>query len=367
MTGNVDVFAIRIHGYVISTCTLTGLPESFLVKISALLVLSLIVISGVSIFLAPPVASANSPPRSLGFWLVDSSLQNCTWEGGYQLCGSSHPAQLFFNSMFLTPPYPSSAEILLLGIQSDHEAHIRPTSPGSFTQRNIAFFANLASLADSHPNIKLIFEVAFIPGNPTYGYSALQLYLNAFKSHPSVYAIGIDYEQTKLILGRDMTMGEVRTTMNYVTSTGKEFISYYIPTSILPSGALQIFHTNFPSSTDPESDLLLTGPTIVGISSGYYSTNPFPGSASCPIPLIDSHLNWNKCLVSTELSKAASLPSFTRQFLEFSTGFSSSGSFKGVSTLYTNQLWDNPTLRNWIWTDPNYASFVTSIGQAPHA
>jgi hypothetical protein len=73
---------------------------------------------------------------------------------------------------------------------------------------------------------------------------------------------------------------------------------------------------------------------------------------------------WNQCVVSTELKVAVAFPQQQqRQFLELDVGFSSSGSFMGVSGQNTNQLWDNPRLRNWIWTDPNsQGNFILSTG-----
>jgi hypothetical protein len=62
-------------------------------------------------------------------------------------------------------------------------------------------------------------------------------------------------------------------------------------------------------------------------------------------------------VVSTELAKVMTFsPVSARQFLEIDVGFSANGTFTGVSGQVTNQLWDNPVLRNWIWTDPNYQS-----------
>jgi hypothetical protein len=304
----------------------------------------------------------NKSTQRLGFWLQEGDISNCTWQGGYQQCGAAHPAQLFFNSMFLTPPYPSTIEVMIFAILQDHTNKNTPGADGSYTASSLVFWNDLAALCDSNPNIRLIFEVAFIPGDPVYGLSAFQLIVDSLGRHSSVYGLGIEGEYTQ-----PQTTGLYSSAMPNVTTLGKQFINYYARV-VLPAGAFSIAHTNFPGGdaggSDQVSTLRNASPGTVGIDSGYYASFQFPGTVACPIgPTSMNNNTWgfNQCVVSTELNWAVSLSASNRQFVELDPGFSSGGSFIGVSGRNTTQLWDNPTLRNWIWTDPSYQpNFVMS-------
>jgi hypothetical protein len=301
--------------------------------------------------------------QRLGFWLQEQDITKYTWQGGYQVQGATHPAQLFFNSMFLTPPYPSTIEVMIFAILQDHTNQKTPGANGSYTAASLAFWNDLATLSDSHPKIHLVFEIAFIAGDPVYGLPAFQLMVNSLGKHSSVYGLGVEGEYTY-----PQTTALYSSAMPYVTALGKQFINYYARV-VLPAGAYSISHTNFPGGDAGGSDQVTTlrsaGPDTVGIDSGYYASFSFPGNVTCPIgskAMNSSTWGFNKCVVSTELSTAVSqLFLSQRQFLELDPGFSSSGYFTGVSGQSTNQLWDNPILRNWIWTDPNYQpNFVLS-------
>ncbi len=297
--------------------------------------------------------------RRLGFWLQESDISKCTWQGGYNQCGSSNPAQLFFNSMFLTPPYPSSLEIMIFAVlQAQTNSQGCTAASSSYISSSELFWGNLAQLANANPNIQLDYEIAFNPSNGgtgTYGLSCFNTLVQYFGQYSSVYGLGVEGEYTY-----GVTDAEMQTAQGDVNAVGKVFVNYYIhgPTQ---QWGYTITHTNFPSSTDPESTLGNGGTSVIWIDSGYYFNFPFPGSATCPISSSTSNVNWNQCTISTELSVAVSMPIAQRQFLELDPGFSSSGSFTGISGQSTTMLWDNPTLRNWIWTDPNYqGNFVRS-------
>ena len=216
-------------------------------------------------------------------------------------------------------------------------------------------------MADSYPNIKLNYVIAFNATSSTYGLSCFQTMVNAFGSYSSVYGLGVEGEYTS---GNSLSV--MTTAMSYVTAVGKQFVNYYVNSGYIPAGGYLIYETSFPSATDGEYALTqATGSLYIGISSGYYSSFPFPGTATCPITSDTYGVNWNQCVVDTEIDTAISIsPASARQFLEFCVGYDGSGSFTGVSGQTTTQLWDNPTLRNWVWTDLNYQSnFVLSTGQ----
>jgi hypothetical protein len=298
------------------------------------------------------VSSSTAQQNRLGFWLQESN--------------SFPPAATFFNSMFLTPPYPSTMMVMIFGIQQDELGGFGCSTSAHYTGESASYWGQIAKMADSYPNIRLIFDIYFDPssgGSGTYGLGCFDSLVKSLAQYPSVYGLGVEGEYTSVAAG--MTEAEMQTAMSDVTGVGKVFINYYAPVPI-PSGGYDITHTNFPSSTDPESTLQDHDSQTVGIDSGYYYGFPFPGSANCPISPSTYGVNWNQCVVNTEINTALSVsPTTARQFLELDVGFSSSGSFTGVTGLLTNQMWDNPTLRNWVWTSPNYQNnFILSTSQA---
>lgn len=326
------------------------------------------------------VNCCNSSSRSFGFWLQDSDITNCVFTGGYNPCNSSpHPAQNFFDAMFLTPPYPSSLDMMMFGPVLDENSAYGCSTSAHYTGSDVSFFSDLASLADSYPNIKLVYDIAFNATSTTYGMNCFRSMVQAFASYPSVYGIGIEGEY---FTG---TMNDVQTAFNIVTGAGKQFITYYLDQRDfwpLPQGGYEIKITPFPTSGAQVSDLQLSDPQFIGLTTGYYWNFPFPAPSvpppngiTCPIgpdaigtgdPNQGQGLNqgWNQCVVSTTLAAAVNFsPASERQFVEFCVGYEGKNQapFTGVSGQNTTQMWDNPTLRNWIWTDPNYyPNFVLS-------
>jgi len=326
----------------------------------AVLIVAILVVGAVAAAFAGPAGAASSPTRRLGFWLQDGDVLK-------------YPATTFFNSMFLTPPYPSSLEVMIFAIQQDELNHFGCSASTPYVSGAIKYWGQVAQLADSYPNIRLIFEVAYDPssgGSGTYGLQCYNTIVKALGQYPSVYGMGVEGEYTTTSMG--MTQAQMQTAMNDVTATGKLFVSYYIHSPLtVPSGGYIIDHTNFPAQGDQVSTLTMSTSQGIGLSSGYYDAMAFPSAVTCPIgakeiasgALTKEPQGWDQCVVSTELSTAASMSASSRQFLELVVGLSTSGWFTGVSGQSTNQLWDNPTLRNWIWTDPNYQSnFILSTG-----
>ena len=315
----------------------------------------------------------NSSLKSLGFWLQDTEITGCFFTGGYNPCSSvTHPAQTFFNAMFLTPPYPSSLDMMMFGPVVDENAGAGCSTSAGQTGADVSFFSDLASLADSYPNIRLIYDIAFNASSSVYGFTCFQSMLQAFASHPSVYGIGIEGEY---FTG---TRADVQTAFNMVVAAGKQFISYYLNQKDLwplPEGGHEVKLTNFPMQGGQVDTLQLSDPQFIGLATGYYAHFPFPvpnapppNGLTCPIgpndiapansdPTTNPNQGFNQCVISTIINATLTFsPASERQFLELCVGFNgkNQGPFTGVSGQSTTQLWDNPTLRSWIWTDPNY-------------
>jgi hypothetical protein len=322
-----------------------------------ILLVALLAISAVSSAFAVQSVSASAPAHRFGFWLQEADVMKS-------------PASSFFNAMFLTPPYPSSVEVMIFGIFQAHSTGQGCSTASGYIKQSISYWSQVATLANAYPSIRLVLDIAFIPNTPPYDVSCFNKMVQAFAPYSSIYGIGVEGEYTNPAHG--LTSAVMQTAYNDVAATGKQFINYFIKTIPIPPGGYIIYHTNFPMQGDQVYTLTNGNSQIsqtVGISSGYYGNFPFPSPFTCPIgtsavatgAYTTKPQGYNQCVVSTELSAAVSLPAFERQFVEFVTGFSSNGSFTGMSGLSTNQLWDNPTLRNWIWTDPNYqGNFILS-------
>jgi len=300
----------------------------------------------------------NSTLPSLGFWVQEQDIVE------------TYTPAVFFHSMFFTPPFPSSLEVMVFAILQDEKNGDGCSANSPYVASSLSYWGQVASMANHYPIIRLMFEIAFDPssgGSGTYGLGCFNTVTRALGQYSSVYGIGVEGEYVPVSQG--MTEAEMQAAMTDVTATGKLFINYYPPVPV-PTGGYYITHTNFPGGDaggyDQVGTLQNYDSQTVGLDSGYYSDFQFPGTATCPLgPLSmnNATAGWNQCIVSTELSAAVNFrPASARQFLELVAGFSASGSFVGVSGQTTSQLWDNAVLRSWIWTDPDYlGNFTLSL------
>jgi hypothetical protein len=280
-----------------------------------------------------------------------------------------YSASAFFNAMFLTPPYPSSMEMMLFAPLQAQKSNQGCNPFSGDVGASLNYWGSVSQMADAYPNIRLVFEIAFNTTSSTYGLSCFNVMVQNLAQYQSVYGLGVEGEYANP--GNGLTNATMRTAFSYVASTGKQFVNYFFKGGIaIPPGGYQIYHTNFPMQGDQVGTLTNSNSRsaqIIGISSGYYDDFLFPSPFTCPIgpndvangSLTSEPQGYNRCVVSTELSAALSVPVSARQFLEFAPGFSSNGTFIGVSGLSTNQLWDNSNLRSWIWADPSYQSDFT--------
>jgi hypothetical protein len=324
----------------------------------------ILIISSLSVAFAVHPATANTQTSRLGFWLQEGDITRGPWQGGYS-------PTTFFNTMFLTTPYPSSVDVMVFAILQAKTNNQGCDTTSGFIGASLTYWGTVAKMADPYPNIRLVFEIAFDPsngGSGTYGLSCFDSVVQSLAHYPSVYGLGVEGEYTY-----GVTDAQMLTAMSDVTSEGKIFVNYYIHGAAIPAGGYNIAHTNFPGGDaggyDQVGTLGSTGPQTIGLDSGYYYKFQFPGTVTCPIgpsAMNSGTAGWNQCVVSTELATSVSLLQSQRQFLELDPGFSSSGYFTGVSGQSTNQLWDNPALRNWIWTDPSYKpNFILSTSSTP--
>ena len=264
----------------------------------------------------------------------------------------------FFNQYFLTPPYPASLEMMVFGPLNDEQ-----TGGSSNTQASINYWSQVAALADKYPAVEMQFMVAFDMSNSSQ-WTLFQQFVSALSSHTSVYSVGIEGEYAK-----GKTLPNMQQAMSIVHGGGKTFVNYLVDPSVVPAGGYIIGHTNFPGgdagggTTVCELDLFTSSPYI-GISDGYYSAFNFPENGTFDSTCQSkSTLGWNQSIVDAVISHALSHPISTRQFVNLAVGFPSPqfSTFIDSAGISTSQLWDNPTLRSWIWNNTSYSTnFVLS-------
>jgi len=312
-------------------------------KLKVLLLMWLLVLF--SLAFAVPQASAAVPNRHFGFW-VSGNLMGKPF----------YPSPtVFADAMFLTPPYPSSAEFMMFGALKDIQAGTTNPANGQFTASDLKELDGIAAVTDAYPNIEINVMVALGGLSNPLAQTYFKYYANNLASHRSIYSIGLEGE-----FSSNVTPALERPLMLAAQAAGKQYIDYYKTSGI---GTI-IGHTNWP---DGDFEGLLGGFTssgTVGISSGFDKPLPFPGV--CALPSNPDNYNpstcgWTQQEIAAELQYAVDEPVTNRVFVHLVAASDSGGKFKGVSGQLTTEMWDNPTLRNWIWTNPNYqGNFILS-------
>lgn len=94
---------------------------------------------------SPVRAAGGDPPngRRVGFWVADDDVFSTT-----SPYGSSPSASTFFNDYFLSPPYPATM-LWVSGLVSSGSASVP-------SDQEATWLGQVASLADSHPNIIIL-------------------------------------------------------------------------------------------------------------------------------------------------------------------------------------------------------------------
>ncbi|MDA4126115.1 MAG: hypothetical protein OK452_02780 [Thaumarchaeota archaeon] len=365
-------------------------------SLASVLIVAVLVLAALPSMTGQNVVGAGGGQRRFGFAFMNP--------GG--LMQSGYSASTFFNAMFLTPPYPSTAEI------NTNNGIGEITS-----QATIDFILSLMQQASAYPNIKLVWHFSFNLCSPTemsQFLSALaKLGTSPYKS--AIGAAGVYDETANVIAGNegvncsgaaeDAAFGQLSSA---ITSNGWQFVStYYAFQGTNSNNWNFIYQTNFPGG---DSQGALNGgvgnPSIVGLFAGDEDDAPFPSpgcsntftggaSATFGLPYWTTqsfaegytgsfpsaapcrNVNTNAGFPPTiglVLSTAATQPAANSQYVVLDSGhmatqfYPSSGwqyqYFTGVSGVSTHWLWDNPAFRaamtNEIAALPG--AFITSTG-----
>ncbi len=310
-----------------------------------MLVLGLVLLNtGVFKTVETPGSGVTTGPaaRHLGFWIDERSIFN----GGQVLM----TPQQFFNGYFLTPPYPA-ALLFALGFVSG--------APISISQKD-AWLSSVAKLGDAYPNIEIDL-LCFVNLTDTSQVANLQSVISTLSGYSSIKHV--EYER------------------EYYGNTQAQLQSFktildqnQIPIMLDPSQRSYFSGQNLPilnyaefpwfqSSDSAEAAIYQTplSSEIGKLFGEYAQVSNFP--VSCILPA-DSNLaanppcnGWNQQVVQAIVDESLKVSTQNRQLTYIAAGFvNQSQAFLGVSGISTRELWDNPTFRSWIWSDPNYVN-----------
>lgn len=284
--------------------------------------------------------------RRLGFWLV-SPMENYPY---------IYSPKEFFDAYFMTPPYPSFLEY----ITGNKENWASPNGMMNPNSR----FQQLLTIADGYPNIKIAVMLVSIDMSAN-TLTSLDSFCNAMKGHRSVASIGVEGEYMNFDAAVKANWTRIRDIINkygfpfvtYRPDVGGQFMS-------ATEGMYAINHGNFPHGDHSEVCGWFTDAANIGISLGWaQGSEPFPGNftlANGIYTLDPSNWGWDQEVIDIILGYSTSLPLSTRLYTSLCPGQAPS-SFVGVSGKTARELWDNPTLRSWIWNSPKYkGNFIQS-------
>jgi hypothetical protein len=292
---------------------------------------------------------------------------------------------VFAHQMFLTPPYPSTMEWMLFGAVSCIREGL-PVTSCSGVENDLSYTDGILAVTDRFPNIQILPQIGLYDLSSAHLALALtyfQYYADNFKGHQSVYGVGVESEYTE-----NITLSAMTDLKAIASGDGLQFISYgqSISTDELPSGAYLLGHSNYPVG-DGQWVLFWfeNEGQDVGISTGYDSYTAFPETRPIPsfftsMDSISPPIGWSQAVIHVILNDTIlgkpdegsaydAPPASLRQYVDLCVGedgtwgggIGSAVWFTDTAGVSTYMLWDNATLRNWIWTDPDYQSnFVLS-------
>ncbi|MDA4126131.1 MAG: hypothetical protein OK452_02860 [Thaumarchaeota archaeon] len=334
------------------------------------------------LYLAPQSGAASSPQRRLGFGFI----------GIGSLRGAGFSASSFFKGYFLTPPYPSTVQLL----ENNGIGEI-------MDQNNVNFILSLMQYASAYPNIKIGLEVAFNVSDSTQ-WSVFVSTINILKSSPyssSIGFVGFAVEQLNIIDGGAVGVlvdNAFSQANEIITGNGWQFISYY------PQGWqgtiggsnnwLFTDHTNYPTG-DTQANLNdgLGSTNIVGQTIGSDGLQPFP-SVGCSSVYGYDMPAWSTqtfaegflgsgynspapChnivtssgfppTIDQAISAAASLPASNRQWVLILGGNSADGygALSSCGCIYTYSVGASGVSSHFLWDNVVFRGTVNSWVQA---
>jgi hypothetical protein len=260
-------------------------------------------------------SSSSSSSRRFGFWVGEGEIfSTLRWT-----------PQEFASNYFETSPYPA--------------ALLFASGGGYWFPQESAWLSQLLSITDTM-NVKVVLLCFVnlsghtINGRPDQT-STFTTFMNSLKGHPSLY--GAEYENEYF----GNTIQEVSAFRSIVNGAGytnilnpnSNTVSAFPNDPILDYSEYPYFGVSMPSS-------LAYGTGAIGI--GYGETGAPPSGGPNPL--------WTQQRI-TSIVDNSPIAQFTFIYPEMG----------GAGQPFAN-LWDWQTLRNWIWSDPNYqANYVLSI------
>jgi hypothetical protein len=259
----------------------------------------------------------NTSTHRLGFWIDERDM--------WSAVGLNWTSQQFITNYFLTAPYPSA----MLFATS-----LRPTgpySPGAIGEAQwLGQVANLSQSLGLNVKIMILFFVnlsgATINGVPDQT-TLLTQYMAALGNHSNIVNTQYEIEYYGDTLAEITSFNNIMINAGYtpVFNAGDLNAGNFSSEKILDYSEYPYFNGTIPTS-------LSSGSRTIGI--GYGETGAPYGATSNPA--------WTQASIQAIIDSSPANP-----YVMIYAGSGGTG-----QPAY--QLWNWPTLQQWIWTDPNY-------------
>jgi hypothetical protein len=355
---------------------------------ASVLVVVILLIAAAQFVLSTPTALGSASTRRFGFVL---------WQPPG---GVGYSPQVFFNAMFLTPPYPSTAWFVA-------------SSDG-----DIQWLSQLGVLAQRYPNIKIMVTILFdandtaqaIHNDTGWGDVENSMLPMLAQGSGAFYGIGFGFEFADSVSHVTAPVGsstyaafwnaQLQRMQTDAAGYGWSEVNYYdIPQgATLPSGAYTIKGIDEPQDPYPLSWVGGLGPTDIAEFGGSDVEFPSPslgcnsigGPMWSAVALAQGYQSSVGNSAPCAYSYAATIPWFlgfaTAQYVYLSPGYNSNAyhcdprttlacvadspvPFTGVSGIQTIQNWDQPAFRasmaGYVSSNPDV--YLTSNGEVPPA
>ena len=295
-------------------CQTVKLQSTRTTLLAALVIVACFAISSV------PVTSSSTPSHRLGFWIDERDM----WSG----VGLSWTPQGFVTNYFLTQPYPS---VMLFATAMSPSGPHAPALGGALGEASwLSHVATLAASQAPKAQIVILFFVN-LSGKTIDGVvdqtTLLTQFMSALGKHSNIYGVMYEREYFGNTVQEVSTFKKIVNNAGYANILDPTMASSFSSDQVLAYSTYPYLGGTIPSSTP-------YGSRSIGI--GYGETGAPSGSTSNPA--------WTQSTVRAIVNSPPG------------SGYVIIYADDGGSGQPAWELWNWATLRQWIWTDPAYAS-----------
>jgi hypothetical protein len=308
-------------------------------KIKVALILAIVLFCMIPVSLSP-IHAAESLSMKLG-WKMQVVQQMSYYPN----------PNSFLTAYFDTPPYPAVLDIMV---------------PIDRLWQCEDWIVDVSQGAQSYPNAEIHLYTYFDMADEAQ-WTAFGNFLNRLQDTAVTYA-GIDGEHvtfgadwpnnaiSQLWLSGGISNAQLNDLFDrakgVVTSRGIAFICYYLVFGdpSFRSNYVKMAHVPWPNNMRESGLDLNNTPDFIGMKPGAIVNQQFPGNPPPDDP--NQIVQYGECDWTHEAVRRVLTHTVAgqRAYTIFGSGISTN-SFTGVSGVNTPHLWDNPSFRQWVWTE----------------